>query len=83
MKASRLLPLALVVLTLGLVLVPGFAEACAVCSAGREDETRPAFIVSTAGMTLLPLLLVGGRVLWLRKRFREVEAEDSDRGPIA
>jgi hypothetical protein len=70
-------------LTLGLVLVPGFAEACAVCSAGREDETRTAFIVSTAGMTLLPLLLVGGLVLWLRKRFREVEAEDSDRGPIA
>ena len=83
MKASRLLPLVLVVLTLGLVLVPGFAEACAVCSAGREDETRTAFIVSTAGMTLLPLLLVGGLVLWLRKRFREVEAEDSDRGPIA
>ena len=83
MKASRLLPLVLVVMTLGRVLVPGFAEACAVCSAGREDETRTAFIVSTAGMTLLPLLLVGGLVLWLRKRFREVEAEASNRGPIA
>lgn len=83
MKASQLVPLAFVAVTLALALVPGVAEACAVCSAGREDETRTAFIVSTAGMTLLPLLLVGGIALWLRKRFREVEAEESDREPIA
>ena len=71
--ASRL-PL----LVLGiLVVVPRWAEACSVCSAGREDETRTAFIVTTAGMTALPFVLVGGMVWYVRRRF--IEAEKTER----
>ena len=66
----------------GLVLLifvgaPRWAEACAVCSAGREDETRTAFIVTTAGMTALPFVLVGGMVWYVRRRF--IEAEKAER----
>ena len=62
------------VLALGLfVVVPRLTEACSVCSAGREDETRTAFIVTTAGMTALPFILVGGMVWYVRRRFIEAE----------
>jgi len=71
--ASRLPFLALGIL----VVVPRWAEACAVCSAGREDETRTAFIVTTAGMTALPFVLVGGMVWYVRRRF--IEAEKAER----
>ena len=65
-----------------LLLAPRISEACAVCSAGREDETRTAFIVSTAGMTLLPLVLVGGLIWWIRRRILETEhSEISERRP--
>ena len=60
-----------------LVLAPRWAEACAVCSAGREDETRTAFIVTTAGMTALPFVLVGGMVWYVRRRF--IQAEKAER----
>ena len=60
-----------------LVRAPRWAEACAVCSAGREDETRTAFIVTTAGMTALPFVLVGGMVWYVRRRF--IQAEKAER----
>lgn len=77
-----------------LALAPRAAEACAVCFSGRTDETRIAFIASTAAMTLLPLGLVGGGVLWLRRRLRADELEqeahrarkgggERDEGPAA
>ena len=63
-----------------LLLAPRLSEACAVCSAGREDETRTAFIVSTAGMTLLPLVLVGGLIWWIRRRILETESAELNEG---
>lgn len=52
---------------------PRIAEACAVCSAGREDQTRTAFIIGTAFMTALPMVLVGGMVWWVRKKTLEAQ----------
>ena len=63
-----------------LLLAPRLSEACAVCSAGREDETRTAFIVSTAGMTLLPLVLVGGLIWWIRRRILGAESAELTEG---
>ena len=63
-------------LTLGLlVAAPRLAVACSVCSAGRDEENRIAFIITTAFMSLLPLLLIGGLVLWLWGRFRALEEQ--------
>jgi len=70
----------LALLALGLLAaLPAEALACAVCFSGRTDETRVAFGISTAGMTLLPLLLIGGTAWWLRRRAREIAAEEAAR----
>lgn len=58
-----------------LVVAPRLAAACSVCSAGRDEESRIAFIITTAFMSLLPLLLIGGLVFWLRGRFRALEEQ--------
>ena len=61
------------ILTLTLALVPEIASACPVCFSGTE-ETRFAFLLTTIFLTLLPLLLVGSLVWWLRRRVLEVQA---------
>ena len=61
----------LLAISIGVTLwLPGLAQACSVCMTGREDENRLAFILSTAFMSLLPLILVGAVILWLRKLAR-------------
>ncbi|MFP8879760.1 MAG: hypothetical protein AAEJ52_11355 [Myxococcota bacterium] len=57
-------------------LLPGLARACAVCFSGRSDETREAFIATTAFMTFLPILLIGGVVWWFRRRVLAMRAEE-------
>ncbi|MDH3520634.1 MAG: hypothetical protein OEM49_09275 [Myxococcales bacterium] len=53
---------------------PQLARACSVCTAGRDEESRFAFILTTAFMTILPLVLIGGVVWWLRSRVRAHES---------
>jgi len=55
--------------------LPHAAAACAVCSAGRDDATRLAFILTTVFLTVLPLAMVGGIVYWLHSRTRALERE--------
>ena len=56
------------VVALAIVLSPQLAKACSVCTTGKDDETRAAFVAMTAFMTFLPLGLIGGFVWWLRRR---------------
>ena len=56
---------------------PDDSYACAVCFSAREDN-RLSFIFTTAFLTCLPLLAMGGAVLWLRARWRELEADSSE-----
>jgi len=63
-----------------LLLVPAIGQACPVCMGGAEEDVRTAFILTTAFLTLCPLLMVGGLVWWVRRAFRaasEVEARDA------
>ena len=60
---------------LALAALPDAAHACAVCF-DATDENRRAFIATTAFLTLLPLGMVTGAGLWLRRRVRERDAED-------
>ena len=62
----------LAVALVGVALVPEWVSACPVCAPGA-DENRVAFIATTAFMTAMPLLMVGGFVVWLLRRSREVE----------
>ena len=61
-----------------LLILPDAAHACPVCF-DSSDENRQAFLVTTAFLSLLPLGMVGGVGLWLRKRAREVEEGDRQR----
>ena len=65
-----------------LVLAPRVVHACAVCFGGQEGDTRMAFILTTAFLTFLPLLIIGGAVWWLRRRFRQLALEESGRAPF-
>ena len=56
-----------------LASLPDVAHACSVCSAGRDDETRAAFIATTIALSVLPLALIGGFVWWIRRRVRAIE----------
>ncbi len=58
-----------------LVLAPQLASACAVCFTGRSDETRVAFLATTALLTGLPLLMIGSVVWWLIRRARLVQSD--------
>lgn len=61
------------VASLVVTLAPTIAAACSVCTTGKEDDTRIAFELMTAFMTVIPFVLVGGVFWWLRGRLREVE----------
>jgi len=54
------------------------ALACSVCGGSDPEEVRSAFIVTTAFMTFFPLLMIGGVIYWLRRRFRQLASESSD-----
>jgi hypothetical protein len=63
---SRALLLAVV-----LALAPELAHACAVCGAAvDDDQSRVAYLITSAVLSVLPLALLGGFLLWLRAKSR-------------
>lgn len=75
-RRAWILPLALLLL----LALPDVAHACPVCFDPRE-ENRFAFLATTVFMSLVPLGMVGGLGLWLRKRARALTRPPSDDGP--
>ena len=70
---------AALIVALALIAVsPEAAHACPVCF-DRDDEARIAFLATTGLLTLLPLGLVLGTGIWLRRRARELR-EGAERG---
>jgi predicted cobalt transporter CbtA len=61
-----------------ILLVTKPTLACSVCAGSDPEEVRSAFIVTTAFMTFFPLLMIGGVIYWLRRRFRQLASESSD-----
>ena len=51
-----------------LPLLPHAAEACAVCMSGREDDTGRALLKGTLLLSVLPLAMFGGILLYVRRR---------------
>jgi hypothetical protein len=58
------------------LLIPGLAQACSVCFSAT-DGNRIAYIGTTVLMSLLPLALIGGGILWIRKKENEPPSDDS------
>ena len=63
-----------------LALLPDVAHACPVCFDAR-DENRQAFLATTAFLSLLPLGMVAGAGLWMRKRSREIDEQIDSEAP--
>ena len=64
-----------VALTWLIVQLPTVAQACSVCTAGRDEENAAAFLLSTIFMSLLPLIAIGTLVYVLWRRIQKLEAE--------
>ena len=54
---------------------PAIANACSVCTAGRDEENQTAFLLSTLFMSLLPLLAIGTLVFVIWRRIQKLDAE--------
>lgn len=52
------------------LLWPSVGQACAVCGS-VGDGSKAAFLISTIAMSLLPLGMFAGGLLWLRRRARQ------------
>jgi len=78
MRISVLRPLTVFAGAVAMVaLLPEVAAACPVCFDAR-DENRQAFIATTAFMSLLPLGMVGGAGLWIRKRTQDRDQREGE-----
>lgn len=53
-------------------LAPLAAAACPLCIAAQDEGVQIAYLGATAFMIALPLGLVGGFALWLRRRARQL-----------
>ena len=60
-----------------LAVLPEAVSACPVCF-DSSDENRQAFLATTAFLSLLPLGMVSGVGLWIRKSLRDGESERLD-----
>lgn len=58
-------------------LAPRGALACAVCAPGQNDPAQTGFLIGTALLSVLPLLLIGSVVFWLFRRARRMEREET------
>ena len=70
MKQTLILFLAMALV----ILLPEAVQACPVCF-DASDENRQAFLTTTAFLSLLPLGMVAGAGLWIRKRAKDVDGE--------
>jgi hypothetical protein len=62
-----------------LVATPQVAAACAVCLGGTGGGTSRAFAIGTLLLSVVPLAVIGGAVLYLRHRSRVIESEENAR----
>ena len=62
-------------LSMGAIAVGSIADlarACPSCASPLE-ENRQAFVDTTIFLTLVPLIMIGGFIWWLRRKARELE----------
>ena len=60
---------------LGVLASPALARACAVCTAGRDEENAFAFLVTTVFMSIMPLAALGTLIFVLYRRIQKLEAD--------
>ena len=76
---ARLRALTLALGALAIVATPRLAAACAVCQGGVGGGTSRAFAIGSLLLSVLPLAVIGGAILYLRHRARVIESEANAR----
>lgn len=76
MIRRMLAPLALAI---AVATPPRLAAACAVCLGGTGGGTQRAFAIGSLFLSVLPLAVIGGAILYLRHRAKAVEREANAR----
>jgi cbb3-type cytochrome oxidase subunit 3 len=56
---------------------PSAARACAVCTGQDSASTQLGFLMGTIFLSVLPLVLLGGLLLFIRARVRKRAAEEA------
>lgn len=65
-------------LALALVLaLPVDALACPLCIAAQSESVQKAFAYASLFLSVLPLAMIGALFLWLRRRARQLAAEEA------
>jgi hypothetical protein len=54
---------------IGVSLIPAPVYACPFCYGASDPRTLYAFYISTAALTLMPLLLIGGFAFWISRAY--------------
>lgn len=57
--------------------LPGAAHACAMCISAQDDAVQAAFAIASVFLSVTPLAMIGGIVWWLRRRARQIRAEEA------
>ena len=68
-----------------LTSLPAVAAACPTCGVGN-GRNKMAYFITTIFLSLLPLALIGGAMLWIARRSRSFiagEFRESDEAPLA
>ena len=72
------------VVGLGLGMLPGVARACPVCMAARDEAERLALLGTTVFLTSLPVIMIGGLIVWVARRTSRLDATHApDASPAA
>lgn len=50
---------------------PATALACPACATAAPERSRKAFVNSTVFLSLMPLGMIAGAALWIRRRVRD------------
>lgn len=65
------------------VAVPSVAAACAVCTAGKDEENAFAFLMTTIFMSIMPLAAIGTLIFVLWRRIQKLDAERAEGATLA
>jgi len=72
-RLARVLPA-----TAGVSLAPAIAFACPFCYQASDPRTLHAFYVSTAALTLMPLMLIGGFAVWISRAYSKARNRNGE-----
>jgi len=56
---------------------PATALACPACATAAPEASRQAFVSSTVFLSIMPLAMIAGAALWIRRRVRDGTPPDS------